>query len=908
MDKVKFIKDIVTPNIEVTGDIKISGNAYMGNEEDIKPLATRAPEAEMKNGALVKWNADTSRLENGMLVEEAHIRSLKFDENNVAGAKGVYFAEIHPGSCARYPALYDDDSEMFYVLINGSYWQYSYEMIPNFDNPESDDHIDSFGANLEEYVDISILRKGYYYANIEQGPYVILSDNQFAPASEGFTMPSDWAVGDHLTILDWFNYDYCSVITRINGNRVYCDYIPETEEQYATVINCDLDKLVVNIDKPLSGLVDAGYNAVVFGEHNTSILQDAFVNGLENTALGKYAFVTGRRNKAGYASAVFGNNNSAIGEGHIVTGSNNNATGERNFVGGIQSNSDGRATMAFGIRASATGESQTVVGKDNIVRDDAYFIVGNGANSKNKSNAIVVNTNGGIELGNINGNFTDVNGEERSAGAAAKNSVAINNLTRAEGVDSVALGLYTVASGTQAVSLGKTTQASGNCTVAEGYNTKATASCAHAAGKFTVASASNSYAGGYGCQATADSQYVIGQYNNINDDALFIVGNGSSEKHSNAFEVLKNGSVKVGNATFTLEELSYLNTLIDKLRDTVQLQVRTDDLDFDYNVVINYNNQYGMADMKSFRFESHVNESIDAICSRVSLIDICLEQVRNNSTNHPYKLKFENAAGQNITSKIIHKQFTEVTEVSGITNEYTHFICSIADTTNKEIIAKIIEHDLVFTRQDIIDCTTGSVINHYKCRHCDELKSESGFIAAQEHSFDDTGKCTRCNYICNHADYPAEYRPYQSSPLNSTNGQGNSHKKYCSNCGCALTDTYSMCAGTAEADGCNYTCRECGNIWTQHKLPEGLAWTSNEDNTHSKTGYCENCKKTITLTRYCEPEVQPQKGLWVTTHDVNCKVCGYNIDHEDCTWDDSFPRICKYCGGKNPEDKTGGDD
>ena len=68
---------------------------------------------------------------------------------------------------------------------------------------------------------------------------------------------------------------------------------------------------------------------------------------------------------------------------------------------------------------------------------------------------------------------------------------------------------------------------------------------------------------------TFKDKAIIGEFNDNKEDTLLEVGNGTIETPSNAFEVYKDGNVKVssgiltiGNTTITEEQLQQLLTLI----------------------------------------------------------------------------------------------------------------------------------------------------------------------------------------------------------------------------------------------------------------------------------------------------------------------------------------------------------
>lgn len=154
--------------------------------------------------------------------------------------------------------------------------------------------------------------------------------------------------------------------------------------------------------------------------------------------------------------------------------------------------------------------------------------------------------------------------------APAKYSHAQNMNTKATGLASHAEGLGTTSSGQfshsegtsttakgdASHSEGRSTQSLGNGTHSEGGYTTAQGAFSHAEGASTLAKGTASHAGGYHTIASADYQTSIGMYNKQNPNALFVVGNGTSDTEpSNAFEVLKDGKVTLGKASYGAEDL-----------------------------------------------------------------------------------------------------------------------------------------------------------------------------------------------------------------------------------------------------------------------------------------------------------------------------------------------------------------
>lgn len=147
--------------------------------------------------------------------------------------------------------------------------------------------------------------------------------------------------------------------------------------------------------------------------------------GLSNTAKSKYSIVFGNLNNVyasyamamGYQCTIYGeysvaegwetltNGTASHAEGYhtIASGDNSHAEGDWTKATGIASHAEGNHTEAKGTGSHASGEGtiaaaryQTVVGKYNV--EDIYssyaFLVGNGTDANNRSNAFAVKWDG----------------------------------------------------------------------------------------------------------------------------------------------------------------------------------------------------------------------------------------------------------------------------------------------------------------------------------------------------------------------------------------------------------------------------------------------------------------------------------------------------------------------------------
>ena len=101
-------------------------------------------------------------------------------------------------------------------------------------------------------------------------------------------------------------------------------------------------------------------------------------NGIDGGNVGQVAF--------GWRSVASGNGAVAMGHGSTAAGAFSLAMGNGN-------NATGVGAVTFGLGTVASAEGGFAIGKNNATTD-AAFIVGNGADAANKSDALVINTDG----------------------------------------------------------------------------------------------------------------------------------------------------------------------------------------------------------------------------------------------------------------------------------------------------------------------------------------------------------------------------------------------------------------------------------------------------------------------------------------------------------------------------------
>ena len=248
-----------------------------------------------------------------------------------------------------------------------------------------------------------------------------------------------------------------------------------------------------------------GFRTVAEGGYSHAEGCDSVAHGFANHAEGYecHAYNGGAGHAEGWGTKSYSNGSHSEGWYTVAVGAYSHAEG-------YYTRADGYGSHTSGTYTKATRDYQTVIGKynanhsTNTIFDsgDYAFIIGNGTDNNNRSNALTVDWTG---------------------------SVATGNDVTASGESSIATGCETVASGFYS----------------------------HAEGLYSVASNTCSHASGEGTYATAANQTTIGKYNAVTIDSTFdpplydagnyafIIGNGTADNtRSNALTVDWDGSIR----------------------------------------------------------------------------------------------------------------------------------------------------------------------------------------------------------------------------------------------------------------------------------------------------------------------------------------------------------------------------
>lgn len=329
--------------------------------------------------------------------------------------------------------------------------------------------------------------------------------------------------------------------------------------------------------------------ATALGIDSVATGYGATAMGAQTQATGYYATTFGRKTKAAYAGVAggegseagnygvaLGNYVKALGDGSVATGTNTYARAASSRAGGRESQALSEFTVAEGLGVIAgLKQGQVVHGSYNLRNDNDLFIIGNGTDEENRSNAMQVTTDGKILL--ENGTKTvatteEVNSVQETLQFAINSKPIYRYENKGVIVDDIS---GSVASANYSLALNQKTQAIGISSLATGANTRAT-------GQY-------SFTAGIGTVARQHGQFVIGSYNDQKaweadgsvdgTNRIFIVGNGTDASNkSNAFEVRKDGTAWLqtqGELDNSVVIKSYVDTEITKAKTELLLTDNT---------------------------------------------------------------------------------------------------------------------------------------------------------------------------------------------------------------------------------------------------------------------------------------------------------------------------------------------
>jgi hypothetical protein len=178
----------------------------------------------------------------------------------------------------------------------------------------------------------------------------------------------------------------------------------------------------------------SGFDTKASGEYSTAMGYGSFATGIGSIALGEHTYATGHHSVAaghyalssGYHGVAIGDGSdargdwsvaigrfpNAIGLGSLAMGYNTSARGLHSTALGYQTTANGAYSSSMGQYTKANGYASLAIGlfndsiipsQNTITNSTPLFIVGNGNNFAELSNAFVVLKNGNVAIGD-NGN------------------------------------------------------------------------------------------------------------------------------------------------------------------------------------------------------------------------------------------------------------------------------------------------------------------------------------------------------------------------------------------------------------------------------------------------------------------------------------------------------------------------
>jgi hypothetical protein len=329
------------------------------------------------------------------------------------------------------------------------------------------------------------------------------------------------------------------------------------------------------------------YNATASGYASTAMGYGTESSGNFSTAMGDTTTASGEYSTAmGYGTEASGNFSTTMGDNTTASGSSSTAMGRGTIASGTASSSLGYVTTASDYNSFVIGRynllgSITTNSATQFSTENTAFVIGNGIDADNKSDALTVLFDGttnvagsvtatsfigdGSQLTNLSSsspfslNTTSGTGiQSPTSVASGDTSTAMGGSTTASGLISTAMGLSTEASGFASTAMGYQSTASGTVSTAMGEFTTASGDNSTAMGAATTASGAASTSLGYVTTASDYNSFVIGRYNLLGsivtnnatqfstENTAFVIGNGiDTDNKSDALTVLFDGTTTI---------------------------------------------------------------------------------------------------------------------------------------------------------------------------------------------------------------------------------------------------------------------------------------------------------------------------------------------------------------------------
>lgn len=248
---------------------------------------------------------------------------------------------------------------------------------------------------------------------IEEDTEFVSSDINIPSGSVSVDVPSDMSVSfinnrEYTITLDGIEYSgtavYASELHTFMWLRIYDSGVTPGATNYKIMINTATMKIIVKDT--------VGHTITSIKGPAIKNPDPAFTFTLQNGAGLLSLYGCGASKASGRFSLALNNQASATGTGAMALGDHTNATGNYSCSLGFWNTASGIASLTAGYDSQATGtgsaaigygaltnssvSGQCAVGKYNESVNDALFVVGNGEDDDNRSNAFAVSTDGTI--------------------------------------------------------------------------------------------------------------------------------------------------------------------------------------------------------------------------------------------------------------------------------------------------------------------------------------------------------------------------------------------------------------------------------------------------------------------------------------------------------------------------------
>jgi hypothetical protein len=285
----------------------------------------------------------------------------------------------------------------------------------------------------------------------------------------------------------------------------------------------------------------------------------------------------------------------------------NSATGDFTLATGLETIAEGDISNSTGYKTTALGNFSTAMGNETVAHSlgtlaigvynqadlaanpttfyntSTAFVIGNGQDNSNRSNAFKVLYNGDTFIsGTVSAtyfvgdasflsnippptlfhyrdlankpfefNSTSNTGIETNTNSAlGDNTFAMGRMTSAEGFAATSTGFTTKAAGDYSFSSGLSTQANGEASLTSGKLTVASGDFATALGEGTQASAKTAFASGENTSATADHATALGIGTTASGPRSIAMGSGSEASGTSA-TAMGSATEAIGNYSFS---------------------------------------------------------------------------------------------------------------------------------------------------------------------------------------------------------------------------------------------------------------------------------------------------------------------------------------------------------------------